>query len=122
MKLVNLEPSDARHVVLWVSPKGEVFSAFLDTADEVEENFFSGLNPNNAAYNSLTEIARMICEENKISCSSPRTYLLNQGWIHYCQVYGTWVWYGMKLNLSQLTVAKQIDNNESLRLLIDRLR
>jgi len=120
MELINLKSDEARHIVLWLSPEGRIFSLSL-SAEEIEATLFRQLSSGMINLDFLTTIAEMICKKNSIVSDSTKDYLLNHGWIHYCRVYDSWIWYGKSINRRQSSIARQIDNNESLQLLITRL-
>ena len=123
MELITLNPEEARHAILWLSPEGKIFSLSL-TSEEIATSLFKQLSNTSrtADLDFLNRIAELICREFSVIPNSAKNYLLNHGWIHYCQIRGSWIWYGRKLTICQSTIARQIDNNISLQLLIDKLR
>ena len=118
MRLVNLESSDARHVMFWLSPEGEITSLSL-TEKEVASPSVKRLIANGRLNRTmLVKTADMICRKKSIISESPLDYLLNRGWAHYCEQKGTWVWHAKHMNRRQLSIARQIDDNDSLQSLL----
>lgn len=113
MELIKLELEEikAEQMVLWVSPSGEVFALLLT---EEDYEVFRQLSSDSDSI-ILDMIASLICEANAIATNSPRMYLLSKGWMTYSRIQSQWKWHcEKKMTRSQLVVAKQIHNNESL--------
>ena len=121
MKLINLTPEESKHVVSWLSPEGKVYSLLL-TEQELGSSSCKRLIANETLNSKLlTKIAEMICRKKAVICDSPKDYLLNHGWVYYCSCNiqkFVWIWDAKEMNYRQLTVAKAIDNNESLQSLV----
>ena len=125
MKLINLRSEESKHVVFWLSPEGRVYSLLL-TEQELGSSSCKRLIANETLNSKLlTKIAEMICRQKAVICDSPKDYLLNHGWVYYCNCNIqklVWIWGAKKMNYRQLMVAKAIDDNESLQSLVSGLR
>ena len=118
MKLVNLKCSDARHVMFWLSPNGEITSLSLTEKEVLSPSIKRLIAGGRLSKTLLVKTADMICRKKSIISESSLDYLLNHGWAYYYEWKGNWVWYAKEMNRCQLTIAKIIDDNESLRSLL----
>jgi len=118
MRLVNLKSSEARHVMLWLSPEGEITSLLLTEAEITSPSVKRLIASGRLSKTLLVKAAGMICRKKSIISESSLDYLLNHGWAYYYEWKGNWVWYAKEMNRRQLTIAKIIDDNESLHLLL----
>lgn len=120
MRLVKLKCSEARHVMLWISPKGEIYSLLLTENEVTSPLFMQLIASRRLTMTLLVKSADMICRRESIISESPFDYLLNHGWAYYCELEGNWVWCAKEMNSLQVAIARQIDNNESLQMLIKK--
>lgn len=120
MKLVKLKCSEARHVMLWLSPKGEIISLLLTEKEVLSPSIKRLIASGRLSKTLLVKTANMICARKSIISESPLDYLLNHGWIHYSEQNGSWVWCAKEMNSCQVAIARQIDNNRSLQLLTEK--
>ena len=118
MRLVNLKSSEARHVMLWLSPEGEITSLLLTEAEITSPSVKRLIASGRLSKTLLVKTAGMICRKKSIISESSLDYLLNHGWAYYYEWKGNWVWRAKEMNRRQLTIAKIIDDNESLRSLL----
>ena len=115
MRLIKLKCSEARHVMLWLSPKGEITSLLLTEKEVSSPSIRRLIDSGQLNKLLLVKTADMICRRKSIIPESPLEYLLNHGWAYYYELKGIWVWCAKKMNYRQLAIAKIIDDNESLR-------
>jgi len=118
MRLVNLKSSEVRHVMLWLSPEGEITSLLLTEAEITSPLVKRLIASGRLSKTLLVKTADMICRKKSIISESSLDYLLNHGWAYYYEWKGKWVWFAKEMNRRQLTIAKIIDDNESLRSLL----
>ena len=118
MRLVNLKSSEARHVMLWLSPEGEITSLLLTEAEITSPSVKRLIASGRLSKTLLVKTAGMICRKKSIISESSLDYLLNHGWAYYYEWKGNWVWYAKEMNRRQLAIAKIIDDNESLHSLL----
>ncbi len=118
MRLVNLKSSEARHVMLWLSPEGEITSLSLTEEEVTSPSIKRLIASGRLSKTLLVKTAGMICRRKSIISESPLDYLLNRGWAHYYEQKGNWIWRAKEINRRQLAIARQIDDNDSLRSLL----
>ena len=118
MRLISLNCSDARHMMFWLSPEGEITSLLLTEKEVASPSVKKLIASGRLNRTFLVKTADMICRKKSIISESPLDYLLNHGWAHYYEQKGNWVWHAKQMNRRQLTIARQIDDNDSLRSLL----
>lgn len=103
-KLIELTPEEAKHRRIWISRDGKIYT--------LEDDYDSG--------GFIAEIAEEIVKEKNLKCNCGVTalfFLLSLGYIYRDLFFG-WDWYGFSINEQQLKVAKEIDYNYTIKILV----
>ena len=99
MKLIELQPKDARNCCIWLSPDGKILGGksgcdILDIAEKIMKEKYPEAN------------------------SAPLLFLSKLGWLYRYEDFLGWDWYGFMINEQQLPIAKEIDDNDTIKFLV----
>ena len=99
MKLIELKPEEAKDRSIFLSPDGKILGGepnchIMDIAEEIMKEKYPEAN------------------------SAPLLFLSKLGWLYRYEDFLGWDWYGFMVNEQQLPIAKEIDDNDTIKFLV----